>query len=408
MENKISRKKFLAFSGIGAAALGSIGFTSFVKSKKKAEADLKLKSTEIKGAGIAGPPVVISEIIKTSKKLPGEIEIEKSLRLAIDKLGGLTWLRKGDRVLLKVSSNSANPYPAVTRPELVIAMASILKKEGAGEVIMADMAGVQTVHHSPKVNKGSTREVFRKNGLLSAAEKSGCTVHTFDEAGYDAFFRAESEHFVHWKGPVMIPDIIKSVNHIIYLNRISTHLMGGATLALKNAVGWLREDSRLELHRDGNSFMEKCAEINSASAIRERFRFAVSEASMIQTTIGPDFGKTVAMDTPVIVASGNIAMHDMAAWCLLQYAVDEKTGYLIKQFDLYPMMSSMINRAFVTSEWGSEHAGEYKGLITPSRDRDPKNNIIIRRGLQIFSPEAAGVNPVFIGNIPENIRNYVV
>ncbi len=408
MENKISRKKFLTFTGIGAAVLGSIGFTSYVKNRQQSEAVIKIKSLDINGKGKSSAPVIISEISRASNALPDEIEIEKSLRFVMEKLGGFSWLKKGDRVLLKVASNSANTYPAVTRPELVIAMALILKKEGAGEVIMADMSGVQTVHHSPAMKKGSTREVFRKNGLLAAAEKSGCTIYAFEEGGYDNFFKAESSHFTHWSGPVMLPNIIKQSDHIIYLNRISTHLMGGATLALKNAVGWLREDSRLELHRDGNSFMEKCAEINAASAIQEKFRMAVSEASMIQTTIGPDFGKTVLMDPPVIVASKNIVMHDMAAWNILLYAAEEKTNYLFRKLDFYPMFSSFINKGFVMSEWGSEHGKKYTDIIAPSRDKNPRNNIIIRRGLQIFSPEASDINPVFIGNFSENVKKYFI
>ncbi len=406
MENKISRKKFLAFTGIGAAVLGSIGITSYVNKRQQSEAVKKIKSIDIKGHGKSGPPVIISEISRSLKTLPDAVEIEKSLRVVMEKLGGFSWLKKGDRVLLKVSSNSANAYPSVTRPELVMAMSSILKKEGAGEVIMADMSGVQTVHHSPSIKKGSTREVFRKNGLLAAAEKSGCTVHAFEEGGYDNFFKAESRHFTHWSGPVMLPNIIKKADHIIYLNRISTHLMGGATLALKNAVGWLREDSRLELHRDGNSFMEKCAEINAADEIQKKFRMAVSEASLIQTTVGPDFGKTVFMDPPLLVASKNIVMHDIAAWHILQYAADEKTNYLIKKLDFYPMLSSFINKGFVISEWGSEHGKKYTDIIAPSRDKDPRKNIIIRRGLQIFSPEASEINPVFIGNFHENVKKY--
>ena len=45
----------------------------------------------------------------------------------------LTWLRRGDRVLLKVASNSPNPYPATTHPVAVSAMTELLRDRGGGD-----------------------------------------------------------------------------------------------------------------------------------------------------------------------------------------------------------------------------------------------------------------------------------
>src|SRR5574337_421955 len=67
-----------------------------------------------------------------------------------------SWLRRGDRVLLKVVCNSPNPYPATTHPTAIAAMTAFLRDRGA-TVIVGDQSGVQFVHHTRSAQRGSTR-----------------------------------------------------------------------------------------------------------------------------------------------------------------------------------------------------------------------------------------------------------
>lgn len=341
--------------------------------------------------------------VKKGRKLPGVEEIEKAILDIAEKLGGFKWLKNGDRVLLKVSSNSGNRYPAVTRPELVTAVANILKSKGAGDVIMADLPGVEAVHHRRTTKKSSSKEIFKKNGLYQAAESGNCIIHGFEEGGYDNFIASKSKNQKHWPGPLMIPNIVNEVQHIIYLNRVSTHVMGGATLSLKNAVGWLREDSRLELHR-GGSFMEKCAEINACPEIISRLRLVLSDASIIQSTIGPDMGYDSDIESKLLIGSKNLAMHDVAAYNLLEYARREHTPSVIKIFDPYPGMSNFINKKFVGMTWDSKEVESYVVLKAPKRNSSI-GNPIIKRGIEIFSPGAPSPIITMIGDIPEAVKS---
>lgn len=389
----ISRRRFLGASALAGAAAGA------------SLAGCAAASTGLKRADLGdgtGPTVAIQRIPEYANAL----EIETAAREAIEELGGLAWLGRGDKVLIKPASNSANRYPAVTRPELVTAVARILRKEGAGRVVVADHPGVQTVHHTRDDRKGSTRETMRRNGLLAGIEVGGAEFLGFEEPGYEAFFPTEPRGGACWRGPLMLPAIVGEVDHIVYLNRVSTHALAGATLSLKNAVGWIREDSRLELHRDADTFLEKCAEINAAPEIADRVRLVMSEATEVQTTIGPDFGYSVRLETPVLVASANLAMHDVAAYGLLQYA-RARTPWIARATDPYPGNASWMNRIFVGMTWGFGQAMDYRAYSAPAHGRAADNRVI-RRGIELLSPGAPRPRIAWMAELPESLRTAVV
>ncbi len=330
-------------------------------------------------------------------------EVEAAARHAIEELGGLSWLKRGNRVLLKVTSNSPNPYPATTRPELVTAVARLLRAEGAARVIMADHPGVQFVHHGRDRQRGSTRATFKKNGLERAALEGGAEIAGFEEPGYDGFFAGESRHAQHWTGPLMLPNLIREVDHIVYLPRVSAHVLGGATLALKAAVGWLREDSRRELHQQADTFLWKCAEIASAREIADRIRLVISDASRAITTYGPDFGYSASIDPPLLIASTNLAMHDVAAHGVLSYARNTLTPAWARAIDSYPANASWMNKFFVSMIWGVPAGARSSGFRAPKRGR-AIDNTIIRRGLEIWSPGAVEPHLFWAGEVPGPLR----
>ena len=166
-----------------------------------------------------------------------------------------SWLSRGDVVFIKPVSNSGNPYPATTSPLAVQAMVTLLREKGAGRVMVGDKSGVASVCRHGQRQWGSSRQLFTKNGLHQAALDSGAEVHYFDEAEYEAYFSDHTEHpGSHWKGELMLPEILTRVDHVVLLPRVSRHVLAGSSLGIKAAVGWLRDDSRLELHRDARSF----------------------------------------------------------------------------------------------------------------------------------------------------------
>ncbi|MFZ2087196.1 MAG: DUF362 domain-containing protein [Desulfobaccales bacterium] len=289
--------------------------------------------------------------------LPREATPEQqmaAIRRVAEAATDFSWLSRGDAVFLKPASNSPRPYPANTSPLAVAAMAGLLREKGAGRVILGDKPGVEWVYQDNRRQRGSSREVLIKNGLHQAALDAGAEVHYFDEAGYEAYFPEHPQHQGHWRGPLWFPNILREVDHVVLLPRVSRHVLAGATLGLKAAVGWLRDDSRLELHRDARSFLKKTVEINDAGVLRQKLRLALSHATKVQTTFGPDQGYAAEPDPGMVFASQSLLAHDMVAlgWLLWNREHCTPAEQLVWFRDPYRTYPGALNRALVGYVWG--------------------------------------------------------
>jgi uncharacterized protein (DUF362 family) len=317
-----------------------------------------------------------------------------------------SWLAPGNRVLLKVMCNSPNPYPATTHPVAVTVMADLLRERGA-TVYVGDQSGVQFVHHTRQSQRGSTRANFKNNGIEAGAQRGDATVTCFEEAGYDAYFAAEPPSDSHFKREIFLPQIVREVDHIIYLPRVSKHVLAGSTLGLKGAVGWLREDSRYELHHDGATFLEKCADINGCREIRERLRLVLSVGTQVQTSFGPDSGNVATPDVGLIIASESLVDHDIASCAYLLDVSAQATPWRARITDPYPTLSSFMNRSFVSYVWGAGQFTDVESYDAP-RLESPWSCRVLTRGCEIFGgrPDRLWVENVN-GSVPAELAEAV-
>lgn len=320
--------------------------------------------------------------------------LEDAIREAAYTATDFSWLKPGDRVLLKPVSNSPNPYPATTHPAAVTVMASLLRERGA-TVYVGEQSGVQFVHHTPQSQRGSTRVCLRNNGLEQAGLAGNAQVVCFEEAGYQGYFVAGPPAGSHFKNEIFLPKLVTEVDHIIYLPRVSKHIMAGSTLGLKVAVGWLREDSRHELHRDGATFAEKVADINGCREIRERLRLVLSVGTQVQTSFGPDSGHVATPEVGLVIASESVIDHDLASFAYLLEVSAQATPWSARAFDPYPGLSSFINRSFVSYIWGAGNFMEVESVNGPRLD-SPWACRVLRRGCEIFGgrPERLAIENV--------------
>jgi uncharacterized protein (DUF362 family) len=281
-------------------------------------------------------------------------EVIATVRNVAEAATDFSWLSRGDSVLIKPASNSAGRYPATTSPLAIRAMVDLLKARDAGRVIVADKPGVEHVYQDKERRRSSSREVMIINGLHQATVESRAEPHYFDEAGFDAYFGDHTEHDSHWKGELMFPSILNQVDHVVLLPRVSRHVLAGTTLGLKAAVGWLRDDSRLELHRDAKSFFEKIAEINDARVLRQKLRLVLTVATKVQTTFGPDRGYAAEPNPGLIFASTSLLAHDMVSlgWLLWTREHGTPPAQLTRYRDPYLTYPGLINRLFVGYVWG--------------------------------------------------------
>jgi uncharacterized protein (DUF362 family) len=253
-----------------------------------------------------------------------------------------SWLKSGDSVLIKVASNSGDPHPAVSSAGAVKAMAAELKKRGAGRVVVADQAGVEWVRLSAQGRYSSTREQWVANGLIAVEDEA--EVHFFDDQGFSTgYFQATLPADNHWPRGAWIPQAIKEVDHVVYMPRMGAHQLAGLSMGLKIAVGWLRDDSRHDLHNDARDFHAKYTEISFADELRSRLRLTVTVCDKALLHGGPDTGTVYTLAPAMVVASADIANHDALVCSImvtLENAVASTAGLTTYVAAIAPMSNT--------------------------------------------------------------------
>ena len=267
-----------------------------------------------------------------------------------------SWLSRGDRVLLKLSMNSGSEYPRTTDPWLLDSMIRVLQEKGA-KVLVGDSSGCGHVRWTPTEKKGSSRELCGKSGMLKIIEQNGATPVFFEEKDYDSFLETSPSGSHHWKKPIRITSAVKETDHIIYLPRVSSHVLADFTGGLKIGVGFLREDSRLAFHSSGPDFAPMFEEINHVPEIEPKVRLVVSSARAMTSVFGPDLGPVVKPDHGLFFASTDLLAHDLLSYALVKWAREfmttpeehAKDGAITKS-------RAARNKGFLKNNWKAEES----------------------------------------------------
>lgn len=273
-------------------------------------------------------------------------------RETVEAATDFSWLSKGDTVFLKLSINSSNPYPATTDPWALGCIIGLLKEKGAGRLLVGDSSGVESVHWTRKKQKGSSRTACEKAGLMEVILKNGAEPVFFEERGYDAFSPLNPAVGRHWKEPIWVTSAIADVDHIVYLPRVSSHLLGDITSGMKISVGFLREDSRRVLHSGGENFYAMYEEINHVPEIAGKLRLIVSSGRKVLATFGPDNGHVTEPAYGPVIASEDLLAHEMVAYAWLCYNREHETSFFDVGFTgRLTKRRSFINKGFVWYIW---------------------------------------------------------
>jgi uncharacterized protein (DUF362 family) len=325
------------------------------------------------------------------KKGAEEKQIKLAVRSSAEAATDFSWLSKGDSVFIKPVVNSGNPYPATTSPIAIAAMVELLREKGAGRVIVGDMSGVQSVRFTPTSLSGSSRKLMESSGMARVVQAAGAELYFFEESGWHSFYEDVPTASTYWKRPLMMPNILKDVQHIVLMPRCARHVLAGSTLGMKAAVGYWRHDTRLEYHRDAASLQEKTAEANTVETLLTKQRLVLSAADKILTVFGPDDGYVFEPGNGLVIASQSVVAHDMVslAWLLENRShipQSEKHDFR----DNSQLFARLGNHAVVSwlSGWGTALASE-------TLTKDDLNNIWDDRVL-IHACEVFGGVPAII------------
>lgn len=245
-------------------------------------------------------------------------DMDQAIRDATLAVDNLAWLQPGDTVLIKPVINSGKPYPSTTSPLAIASMVRLLKDKGAGRVVVGDMSGVGHLDQRPEGCKGSSRKLAKSAGLLDVVLEAGAEWAFFEEAGWESFYAEQPAPGSHWRGGIMLPNLLQEVDHIVSMPRCSRHALLGNTLGLKSVVGYMRYDTRLEYHHAAKSIQEKTAEANTVPTLLQKQRLVVTAADKVLATFGPDLGHVIAPRRGLVIASRSVVAHDMVslAWLI--------------------------------------------------------------------------------------------
>lgn len=354
--NNLSRRDFLRVTGVSSLSAALLGLGARLPA---------LAALELKPAAAASHPAVVLHAYD-----PAQTVAAAAVREALLAATDLSWLHEGDSVFVKVASNSDIVAPAVTSPDVLAGVVEVLREAGAGTIYVGDMSGAFFVRHLPEETIGSTRANMVKNGLLAAAEATGATIHCFEEVPYAQAFITElpvcdiaftGDHG--WSEGVEVAAILDEVDHVVNLPRLGKHVLAGASLGLKNAVGWISDHSRGVLHRDGETFHEKVAAINAIPQLQDKMRLTLTLVDQALTTYGPDNGYKLPLAQPLVIASADVVAHDDVALQTLLWTRQQIPADALAE-DPYPAESNGMNWWFVRTYWGEDFAANYQTLST--------------------------------------------
>jgi uncharacterized protein (DUF362 family) len=199
-------------------------------------------------------------------------------------LGGMeAFIKKGDRVLLKVNAAFATPASlgATTHPETLAAVIKLCFQAGAAQVLVTD---------NPINNPDSCFEI---SGLAGAARASGSRLILPGAALFAPVTIPGGQLIQNW--PVLA-GAFKGVTKVIVVSPVKDHQRAGASLTLKNLYGFLG-GRRNVFHQDINGIITELAQLLKPT-------LCVLDGTVSMMTNGPTGGSLADLkDTGAMVIS---------------------------------------------------------------------------------------------------------
>ncbi len=228
----------------------------------------------------------------------------ETLELALKSIGGMhAFIKKGDRVLLKVNAAFASPpiLSATTHPDTIAAITRLCFKAGAASVTVTD---------NPINDPASC---FRLTGIEQAARSAGATVAFPKKEYFKPFSLAEAQLIRNW--PVLYEPLSR-VDKIIGTAPVKDHHRSGASMIMKNWYGLLGGRRNI-FHQDIHTIIKELA-------MMVRPTLVVLDGITTMMRNGPTGGSLSDLkETRTMIVSTDQVAADAFGATLLDKAVDE-------------------------------------------------------------------------------------
>jgi uncharacterized protein (DUF362 family) len=227
-----------------------------------------------------------------------------TLRTVLKSLGGIeTFIKKGDRVLLKVNAAFASPamLSATTHPAIITEMAQLCFRAGAASVVVTD---------NPINDPASC---FTLTGIADAARKAGARVLLPRKDYFSPMTVKNAKLIRNW--PVLYKPFT-DITKVIGMAPLKDHHRSGASMTMKNWYGLLGGRRNI-FHQDIHSIIMELAMMVKPS-------FVILDATTAMMTNGPTGGSLSDLkNTHTMIVSTDQVAADAFGASLLGRSLDE-------------------------------------------------------------------------------------
>jgi uncharacterized protein (DUF362 family) len=216
--------------------------------------------------------------------------------------GGLN-VKEGQSVLIKPNVNSDDPHPATTNPEVLAAVVGLVLEAHPGSVTVGDRS----------VYWGDTIEYMKKTGIYDAAREKGVSIKNLEDEGWE---QVDPEGADHWPGGFSVSRIALEADHIVSVPVIKTHQIAGFSMALKNSLGMVKPDDRVDKLHEKDYVEPDFGSMIAEVAVAIKPTFVIMDGTKAMVSGGPFHGEVRAPG--LIVASRDPVANDVTGLSILK------------------------------------------------------------------------------------------
>lgn len=244
VEKDLSRRQLLlgALASAAVAAGCSDGPSSNVTPTNDAGAGSDAGTPTDQPSAVDVPPMRTPHLVGAGQHEDHLMAAE----LALMETAGFDFVRPGQRVYLKVNTNSGDEFPYSTSPDMIRWVATKVRERG-GEVFVGDRSFF---------GDRNTARNFRDNGIQAVCEELGVDLHVFGDPALDSAassvdwmdlpteIEGLGARSASWTGTMRIPAMVAQADHIIAMPCVKTHFIATYTMTMKNMIGIVNPQDR--------------------------------------------------------------------------------------------------------------------------------------------------------------------
>jgi len=226
-------------------------------------------------------------------------DVERDISELVRRLGGIeSYVKPGERVLIKPSANSPFGFPSTTDLNVLAAVVRLVRQV-TNHVAVGDSSGFI---HKP------TRDAFDGMGLTGLARELDVPLLDFDE--HEWVLRRDSRASL--MPEVHVTGQLDEFDRLIFLPTMRTHAWARITLSLKVGMGLLPVSDRKHMHR--TSLEAMIGEMN----LYFRPDLVILDGRKAFINGGPDHGEQVSPGV-VLASTGRVAIDTEAVRIMKGY-----------------------------------------------------------------------------------------